>query len=151
MFATHYHELTELEETLSSVANYNVVVKEWNDDIVFLHKIERGAADRSYGIHVAKLAGVPSWVNRRAAKILDKLEGSHGNPDVSSAANKPKSNEVQLTLFEAATHPLIDKIRRLDTNHVTPMSALEMLNEWRDELSDEQPAESVEAAESVES
>lgn len=138
MFATHYHELTRLQDTLSSVANYNVVVKEWNEEIVFLHKIERGAADKSYGIHVAKLAGVPSWVNRRAGKILEQLEGGQSQkPDVDSAARSTRSGEVQLTLFEAPTHPLIDKIRRLDTNHVTPMSALELLNEWRRELEEE--------------
>ena len=142
MFATHYHELTKLEETLSGVANYNVVVREWNDDIVFLHKIEPGAADKSYGIHVAQLAGVPSWVNRRAGQILEHLESTQtGDADVRSAAGQ-ENREIQLTLFGATTHPLIDKIRRIDTNHVTPMSALEMLNEWRQELIEEKSSSS---------
>ena len=137
MFATHYHELTKLEETLTGVANYNVVVREWNEEIVFLHKIERGAADKSYGIHVANLAGVPSWVNRRAEQILQQLESTQsGGNDVRSAASR-QTSEIQLTLFGASTHPLIDKIRRIDTNHVTPMSALQMLNEWRQELIEE--------------
>lgn len=138
MFATHYHELTQLEETLSSVANYNVVVKEWNDEIVFLHKIERGAADKSYGIHVAKLAGVPVWVNRRAGQILEQLENTQSEPvDMNRATSGENQGEIQLTLFNAPTHPLIDKIRRIDTNHVTPMGALEMLNQWREELVEE--------------
>ena len=140
MFATHYHELTQLEETLSSVANYNVAVKEWNDEIVFLHKIERGAADKSYGIHVAKLAGVPVWVNRRAGQILEQLENTQSEPvDMNRATSGDSNGEIQLTLFNAPTHPLIDKIRRIDTNHVTPMGALEMLNQWREELVEENP------------
>lgn len=140
MFATHYHELTQLEETLSSVANYNVAVKEWNDEIVFLHKIERGAADKSYGIHVAKLAGVPVWVNRRAGQILEQLENTQSEPvDMNRATSGASNGEIQLTLFNAPTHPLIDKIRRIDTNHVTPMGALEMLNQWREELVEENP------------
>ena len=144
MFATHYHELTKLEDTLSSVVNYNVVVKEWKDEIVFLHKIEPGAADKSYGIHVAKLAGVPAWVNRRAEQILTQLESTQSEPvDIRGAADHSDSGEIQLTLFGAATHPLIDKIKRIDTNHVTPMGALEMLNQWREELTDENAEKSV--------
>ncbi len=134
LFATHYHELTRLQETLKRVANYNVAVKEWKDDIVFLHKIVAGAADRSYGIHVARLAGVPDWVNRRAAGILRQLEGDQSaTGDIRTAARAGRA-EIQLTLFEAPTHPLIEKIRRIDTNHVTPMSALELLQQWQDEL-----------------
>ncbi len=135
LFATHYHELTQLAETLPRLANFNVAVKEWNDEIVFLHKITPGAADRSYGIHVARLAGVPGWVNRRASTILEQLEGKRpSRPELRSAARG--GGEIQLTLFDAPPHPLIEKIRRLDTNHVTPMHALELLQRWRDELDD---------------
>ena len=74
LFATHYHELTELEKDFSGVSNFNVAVREWEEKIVFLHKIVPGSADKSYGIHVARLAGVPGWVNRRAEQILEKLE-----------------------------------------------------------------------------
>lgn len=133
LFATHYHELTKLEETLARVRNYNVVVREWNDTIVFLHRIAAGAADRSYGIHVARIAGVPGWVNRRAGKILQQLEGARDSrPAVGQVAKQ--TNEIQLTLFDSPPHPLIEKIKRLDTNHVTPMSALELLQQWQSEL-----------------
>ena len=137
LFATHYHELTKLDETLAGVCNYNVAVKEWQDEIVFLHKIVPGSADKSYGIHVAQLAGVPSWVNRRATKILSQLESNQSDSnDVDRAAGQA-GQEIQLTLFGETTHPLIDKIRRIDTNHVTPMSALELLHQWQSELAGE--------------
>ncbi len=143
MFATHYHELTKLEETFPAVRNYNVTVKEWNDEIVFLHKIAPGGADRSYGIHVAQLAGIPAWVNRRAEKILKQLErnGTEAS-DVDQAATRAGS-EIQLTLFGATTHPLIEKIKRLDTDHVTPMSALAMIQQWKSELDDDETANNV--------
>jgi DNA mismatch repair protein MutS len=149
LFATHYHELTQLAATLERVANFNVAVREWNDQIVFLHRIEPGAADRSYGIHVARLAGVPNQVNQRAATILAQLEGSRG----ASAPPLPRGNrrqEIQLTLFDAPPHPLIEKIRRLDTNHVTPMDALQLLRAWHEELHDG-GSENAAACSSVES
>ena len=77
LFATHYHELTDLEQTLPRVRNLNVAVKEWQDDVVFLHKIVEGAADKSYGIHVARLAGFPADVNERAKQVLARLEAEH--------------------------------------------------------------------------
>jgi DNA mismatch repair protein MutS len=141
LFATHYHELTRLEEDLPRMANYNVSVREWNDTIVFLHKIVRGAADRSYGIHVARLAGVPGQVNRRAEQILQQLEGTHSSTlplHVQKAS--PQSSHIQLTLFDSPPHPLLEKIRRLDTNHVTPMGALELLQRWQSELEEPEAA-----------
>src|SRR5207248_6681906 len=77
LFATHFHELTDLAQTLKGVRNLNVAVKEWEDHVVFLHKIVAGAADKSYGIHVARLAGVPREVNERAKQILARLEREH--------------------------------------------------------------------------
>ncbi len=77
LFATHYHELTQLEESLPRIANWNVAVKEWNDEVVFLHRIVRGGADKSYGIHVARLAGIPAAVNERAKDVLAQLEADH--------------------------------------------------------------------------
>jgi len=137
LFATHYHELTELERILDGAVNYNVAVKEWEDTIVFLHKIERGAANRSYGIHVAQLAGVPDAVSRRAEGILDRLH-SNSEGQVTISAEKPvkqrQPKEIQLTLFDAPPHPLIEKIKRLDTAHVTPLDALTMLHRWKSEL-----------------
>jgi DNA mismatch repair protein MutS len=142
LFATHYHELTELEESLSGVCNYNVAVKEWEDQIVFLHKIIPGSADKSYGIHVARLAGVPNWVNRRAELILKKLESNSDvehNRNVLQTASAPKSQgaAIQLTLFESAPHPLIEKIKTLDANRLTPIDALQMLHSWKDDLAQE--------------
>lgn len=144
LFATHYHELTELEKDFEGVANFNVAVREWEEKIVFLHKIVAGCADKSYGIHVARLAGVPQWVNRRAQQILETLE-SQGELEqtkdslqsVSKSSSKRTSNEFQLTLFGPVDHPLVDKIKALDANELTPINALQMLHQWQSELKDE--------------
>jgi DNA mismatch repair protein MutS len=95
LFATHYWELTELEKTVSGAINYHAAVKDWNDSIVFLHKIERGGTDRSYGIHVARLAGLPLEVIQRAGTILKRLE-SRKEP---GKRIKKESSESQLSLF----------------------------------------------------
>jgi DNA mismatch repair protein MutS len=122
-----------------------VAVKEWDEKIVFLHKIVRGGADKSYGIHVARLAGVPRWVNQRAEQILAKLESTTQAEDdrenlKSTAQGSPhrSSGELQLTLFGSPTHPLVDKIKALDANQLTPMNALQMLHSWKEDL-DETP------------
>ncbi|MEM7457398.1 MAG: DNA mismatch repair protein MutS [Planctomycetota bacterium] len=144
LFATHYHELTALEETLEGVRNYNVSVQEWDEKIVFLHKIVSGSADKSYGIHVAKLAGVPVSVNDRAAQILEKLEqGSdvEANRDAimtpTEHPRRDQSGRIQLTLFGPVHHPLVDKVKALDPNRMSPMDALEMLHSWKRELEDD--------------
>ena len=145
LFATHYHELTELEQTLEGVRNFNVAVEEWNDQIVFIHKIVEGAADKSYGIQVAKLAGVPGWVNQRAAMILEKLEAQGDTEDnrntltesTLNTSSQSSNGEIQLTLFGPMSHPLVDKIKAMDTDNVTPMGALELLHQWQHELNDE--------------
>ena len=139
LFATHYHELTELQQTFKGVRNWNVKIQEWEDKIVFLHKIVEGPADKSYGIQVAKLAGVPDWVNRRADQILRNLESQSQDDHelVKTAANK-KSSDMQLTLFEFTDHPLIEKIRRIDTNHLTPIEALQMLGDMQAEVGEDE-------------
>ena len=142
LFATHYHELTSLENDFRGVVNFNVAVREWEEKIVFLHKIVRGSADKSYGIHVARLAGVPQWVNRRAEAILQKLEGQndieHNRAAIASAgSDDAQSGGIQLTMFGVQDHPLIEKIRQLDPNQLTPLHALEMVNRWQHELVDE--------------
>ena len=120
-FATHYHELTDLSSTLERLANLNVSVKEWEDNVVFLHKIVEGSADKSYGIHVAKLAGVPRSVNERATEILAQLEATHGGGEiVVSAPSNPL--DAQLSLFGNQEHPLLDDIREVDLNNLTPLS-----------------------------
>jgi DNA mismatch repair protein MutS len=139
LFATHYHELTELEKDFKGVSNFNVAVREWDEKIVFLHKIVRGGADKSYGIHVARLAGVPGWVNRRAEQILEKLESSgdlESNKQAIGSADGERSagGDIQMTLFGPVHHPLVDKIKALDANSLTPINALQMLHDWKTEL-----------------
>jgi len=137
LFATHYHELTNLESQLERLSNLNVAVKEFDDEVVFLHKIVAGSADKSYGIHVARLAGVPRGVNRRAKEILADLEASHGVqtvPITDSAEEALKG--VQMSLFGYEEHPLLAKVREQDLNNLTPMKALELLQSWQQSLND---------------
>jgi DNA mismatch repair protein MutS len=138
LFATHYHELTDLSQTLSLVRNLNVAVKEWQDDVVFLHKIVVGAADKSYGIHVARLAGIPSTVNERAKQILARLESEHldgaGRPKIPPPHVHRPSGDIQLTLFGSAEHPLLDELRELDIDRLTPLDALMRIESWKQRL-----------------
>jgi len=137
MFATHYHELTELEQTLPAVRNWNVSVHEHQGSLVFLHKIVPGAADKSYGIHVARLAGVPGDVISRAGEILVTLEQDHldeqGKPNVPPRQTQSQIHK-QLTLFEPPPHPILEKIKQLDLDGLTPKAALDQLYKLRDEL-----------------
>ena len=141
LFATHYHELTALERDFGGVANYNVSVREWEEKIVFLHKIVPGSADKSYGIHVSRLAGVPAWVHQRAEQILGRLETENDLEEsreaVAAGATSSRTGKsgMQMTLFEVE-HPLIDKIRGLDPNHLTPIAALEMLQQFKEEVAE---------------
>ena len=134
LFATHYHELTELQQTFSGVRNWSVKVQEWEEKIIFLHKIVPGAADKSYGIQVAKLAGVPDWVNRRADQILKNLESqSHEDQQQVNKAASERGSQMQLSLFGYTDHPLLEKIKALDTNNLTPLDALKMIDEMKSE------------------
>jgi len=138
LFATHYHELTDLARSLSGVTNLNVAVREWEDKVVFLHQIVPGSADKSYGIHVARLAGVPRGVNERAKEILSQLEDEHldpqGRPRI---ARREDRKELQLTLFGPAEHPLLDEIREVDINATTPLEALRLIGSWKQQLKTE--------------
>jgi len=139
LFATHYHELTELAEVLPGVKNFNVAVREWQDQVVFLHKIVPGAADKSYGIHVAQLAGVPRVVIDRARQILEELEATHlegRNPfrQLPSERSTGQGRPIQLTLFEPIDHPLMEEIRELDLTRITPLEAFEKLRRWHEQL-----------------
>lgn len=143
LFATHYHELTELASTLPGIQNYNVAVKEWKDEIIFLRKIVKGGTDRSYGIQVARLAGLPPEVLQRAKEILFNLENhAFDNPRASGVgkirkARKVLENNLQLTLFtpiaslETSTKsdPILEELRGLDLNTLTPLEALNKLAE----------------------
>ncbi len=141
LFATHYHELTDLEKSLSRVKNLNVAVREWEDQVVFLHKIVAGAADKSYGIHVARLAGVPRPVIERSKEILAQLEDEHldaeGRAKIARRGKPAKRAGVQLTLFSPIDHPLLDDVRRLDLNNVTPLAALQLVKQWQETLAAE--------------
>ena len=148
LFATHYHELTELEEQRSGVRNFNVAVKEWDDQVVFLHQIVPGAADKSYGIHVAQLAGVPRVVNDRAREVLEWLEAQHEAADgvatsKSFIAPKPSTNgrnpngaatHWQMTLFGYEEHPLLEEIRAADLEGLNADEALDLVRDWQQRL-----------------
>jgi len=138
LFATHYHELTDLEQSLDRVKNLNVAVREWQDEVVFLYKIVDGAADKSYGIHVARLAGVPRAVVERSKDILAQLEEEHldaeGRAKIALRPEKRRTGDIQLTLFGPADHPLLDEIRGVDLNETTPIQALQLIHEWQDSL-----------------
>ena len=140
LFATHYHELTELAEAYNEVANYHVAAREWNDDIVFLHKIERGRSDRSYGIQVARLAGLPPSTIARAKVILAGLEGDElsrgGRPSLS---NSSVSAVPQMGLFEGPAtkgDEVATKLAKLNLDQITPVDAMLFLAELKRDISD---------------
>ncbi|MCM8773769.1 MAG: DNA mismatch repair protein MutS [Candidatus Omnitrophica bacterium] len=133
LFATHFHELTALGEEYEGVKNYNVAVKEWGDNIVFLHKIIPGGSDESYGIYVAKIAGIPKEVIDRAKQILTRLE-LHGN--LQEKIQSPLRKQQQLSLFSPFNDPLLEKIKDeiklIDVNNLTPISALNRIQKWKE-------------------
>ncbi|MCI9392630.1 MAG: DNA mismatch repair protein MutS [Oscillospiraceae bacterium] len=131
LFATHYHELTELEDTLSGVKNYSIAIKSRGDDLVFLRKIVPGGADRSYGIEVAKLAGLPETVVKKARTILKDLEHQSGRTPPLLAA--PKSEQVSLEALGEAE--VIDRLRRTQPDTLTPIEAMGLLYELKQKLS----------------
>ena len=131
LFATHYHELTRLSEFLPGVRNYNVAVSEEGGKVVFLHKITPGGADKSYGIHVAELAGMPRPVINRAQEILAQFEAASDQ-----TSDDPQVATKQLQLFSEAD-PLIEEIRALDLNSISPLEALNRLYEWQQRFSQE--------------
>ncbi len=124
-FATHYHELTHLVDSLPGVRNYNVVVAEEGGEVIFLHHISPGGADKSYGIHVAELAGLPRSVINRAQEILAQFEASVAEPSI--APGLP----VQQLTFISDSHPLVEEIRELDLDSLSPLDALNRLYEWQ--------------------
>jgi len=127
MFATHYHELMQLPEKLQHARNYNVLVREAGDRVVFLHRLAPGGTDRSYGVHVAELAGLPNAVVKRAREVLSRLEGEHR---VVPGAPPAPPDPGQLALFgEVLPHPVVDDLKALDLNTMTPIEALNRLAE----------------------
>lgn len=134
LFATHYHELTELADMMDGVTNANVAVREWQDQIVFLHKILDGGTDKSYGVHVARLAGVPMEVLARARKILVELQGNFERevhlPTLAGGA----AGLGDPTLFDDPSQRVLDELRVADVNNLTPMQALDLLKRWQERL-----------------
>jgi DNA mismatch repair protein MutS len=127
LFATHFHELTQLAGRLSGVRNFHVAVREWNDEIVFLHKVQPGGTDRSYGIQVARLAGLPTSVIARAKALLARFEDQ-------GQATTDAGDAVQLGLFTAARDPMAEELAHLDLAHLTPIEALNLLAKWQQSI-----------------
>jgi DNA mismatch repair protein MutS len=133
VFATHYHELTQLADELVAVRNYNVAVREAGDEVLFLHRLQPGGADRSYGIEVGRLAGLPAPVIARARALLRLLEGEDLAAALATAASAPVAvrgkagDGTQLGLFAPAPHPLLVHLAALDPNQMTPLDALARL------------------------
>jgi len=125
LFATHYHELTELEHTLPRLENYHATVKEFGDRIVFLRKIRKGPGDRSYGIHVAQMAGLPTTIIQRAREILNHHLALK---ELSSGTKQPTETSKQISLFEAQESELKKDLSAMDINSLTPLQALEALD-----------------------
>ena len=135
LFATHYFELTELAERLSGVKNYHVSVKEIAGGIVFLRKVEPGAADRSYGIEVAKLAGLPNEVIERAREVLAEHESAEQRVTEQLASDESRPRPpAQLTIFTPLSQPVLEKLREVDLNRLTPLEALNLLAELKKQV-----------------
>ncbi len=130
LFATHYHELTALENTLPGVKNYNIAIKSRGDDIIFLRKILPGGADRSYGIEVAKLAGLPDMVVKKARAILKDLENQSGCTPPLLAA--PQEEQVSMEAIREAE--VVDRLRRAQPDTLTPIEAMGLLYELKQKL-----------------
>ncbi len=136
LFATHYHEMTQLAEVLPGVKNYNIAVKEWADEVIFLRKIVEGGTDKSYGIQVARLAGVPKEVIERAKVILSELEEESLHITDLARGEKPKGTPraKQLPLFHFEPHPAVEELKKLDPEHMAPIEALKALSELKKKL-----------------
>jgi len=138
LFATHYHQLTDLAATREGVKNYNIAVKEWGETIIFLRKIMKGGTSRSYGIEVARLAGVPQQVITRAREILRNLEKGEfdeiGMPRIARGLNSTLNTQPQLSLFREAEDEIISELKRIELNAITPLDALNKLSEWKNKL-----------------
>jgi DNA mismatch repair protein MutS len=126
IFATHYHELTQLAGELGALRNYNVAVREVGEEILFLHRLQPGPADRSYGIEVGRLAGLPPAVIQRARAVLGLLEGDEL---VRRLAGDPEPAPSQLSLFASSTHPVVARLQAVRTESMTPLAALQLLDE----------------------
>jgi DNA mismatch repair protein MutS len=133
LFATHYHELTELTRTKERIKNYNFAVKEWDGDIIFLRNLIEGAASHSYGIHVARLAGLPMAVIERAKEILEQLEGGSARDLPEASSGEFPAAPLQIPLFGSGDHKLREELRRVDVLRLTPIEAMNLLHRLSEE------------------
>lgn len=129
-FATHYHQLNALADQIPSVANYRVAVEEFGDDIVWTHRVLPGGTDRSYGVHVARMAGMPPTVLSRATEVLSELERKSEAPKAVAVSTQ----RLQLSLFEAEDPPVVQELQKLDVNRLTPIEALGLIDRWKRDL-----------------
>jgi len=137
LFATHYHELTELVELFGNIRNCNVAVREWMDEVVFLHKILPGGTDKSYGIHVAKLAGLPKNILERSKEILEELESTFQKEATGRHLSKHKTKEPDKdSLFVQKNKSVLEKLGSTDVNNLTPIEAINLLNEIKNEINE---------------
>jgi DNA mismatch repair protein MutS len=136
LFATHYHELTDLSLTKNRIKNYNIAVKEWNDEIIFLRKLIEGGTNRSYGIQVARLAGIPDKVVKRAKVVLSRVEEGENNLRNMAVSEKKQKGPVQMDLFRRPELEVTDKIQHLDISRMTPLDALNYLSKLQEKLKD---------------
>jgi DNA mismatch repair protein MutS len=139
LFATHYHELNEMEKSFSGIKNFNVSVKEINNKIIFLRKLVKGGSEHSFGIHVAKLAGMPQSIVKRANEILLELEKTHRKEDLLEKVDELAEHRegMQLSFFQLddpVLKQIRDEIKNLDINNLTPVDALNKLNEIKKHL-----------------
>lgn len=139
LFATHYHELTELALLFPGVKNFNIAVKEWGEEIIFLRKIVEGGTDKSYGIHVARLAGIPREIIQRARIILNNLEAAtldvNGKPKFAPMKTlQDKRLPLQLKLFASKEDKVIEDIKKLDISKISPLDALNKLDDLKRRL-----------------
>ncbi|MEN6309575.1 MAG: DNA mismatch repair protein MutS [Anaerohalosphaeraceae bacterium] len=137
LFATHYHELTALAELLANVRNYNVAVREWAGEVVFLHKIIPGGADKSYGIHVAKLAGLPKDIIKRSTEILADLESTFTREAHGTQLAKHKTAADEDLLFIRKHKTVLDKLKEIDVNRLTPIEAINLMGEIQEQMEEE--------------
>ncbi|HEY5599791.1 MAG TPA: hypothetical protein VIK48_03795, partial [Candidatus Manganitrophaceae bacterium] len=144
LFATHYHELTRLASLNEGIRNYHVLVREWNEEIIFLRKIVEGGSDKSYGIQVARLAGLPVPVLERAKEVLKELEEKSWSPVLSSPPPQP---DLFLSLSRPRKDPTIEKLQKLDPLRLTPLQALQILTELTDLAKEEGPGAGGQGAE----
>jgi DNA mismatch repair protein MutS len=141
LFATHYHQLTEMAAAKEGVKNYNIAVREWGDRIIFLRKIMEGGTNRSYGIQVARIAGVPEEVIQRAREILHNIENGEfdegGMPRLARGKRAARKESNQLSLFAGVRDDLLEEIRAADPLNMTPLEALQRIQGWKERMEKE--------------